>query len=459
MALSSRALRWKELNLSQATALLEANAGVYRYGARGQFYVATYGSNDPSEDDFDSTSDKLHKDRTASNPTLLGQRTSVIGQENWPMWGIYDGHEYVDRNPLSASTGNLTLFLSSRGFATSALLRQKLIPAVQYELLGVNPKWPIDISALQRASAPDPARANNAIKRAFTNLDAEIMDSAWKAVTTEAPPTDASVRAALDPATAGSCALLAIYDTARSTLRVACTGDSRAVLGRYDPAACKYTANPMSEDQTGFNNLEQERIYSEHPGERYIFEGHRFLGIGMIRAFGDHRLKWSELQIKEAQRKFRRGAPRPWYKTPPYMTAEPVVMETDVNTGPRGDFLVMASDGVWDHISSEDAIECVAQWIDWMKAGKPGTSTPKEASSNGPPVSWFDVKWKTTPEYFVVEDENAAVHLIKNAFGGSGRDLFCGVMTASPPSSRGCRDDVTVQIIFFGDTDFQPEPL
>jgi hypothetical protein len=68
--------------------------------------VATHGSNDPPEDDFDSTSDKLHKD-----PALLKQRTSVIGQENWPIWGIYDGHEYVDRNPLSAFTGNLTLFL------------------------------------------------------------------------------------------------------------------------------------------------------------------------------------------------------------------------------------------------------------------------------------------------------------------------------------------------------------
>ena len=74
--------------MSQATALLEANAGVYRYGARGQFHVATQGSNDPSEDDFDSTSDKLHKDQTASNPALLEQRTSVIGQEDWPMWGI-----------------------------------------------------------------------------------------------------------------------------------------------------------------------------------------------------------------------------------------------------------------------------------------------------------------------------------------------------------------------------------
>jgi pyruvate dehydrogenase phosphatase len=282
------------------------------------------------------------------------------------------------------------------------------------------------------------------------------MDSAWKAVAAEPRLAQASAMAALDPATAGSCALLSIYDTARSTLRVACTGDSRAVLGRYDPAAGEYTANPMSKDQTASNNLEQKRINSEHPGERYIFRDNRFLGYGMTRAFGDHRLKWSKLQVEEAKRKFWRGDPLLEYHTPPYMTAEPVIMETDVNTGPRGDFLVMASDGVWDHISSEDAIKCVAQWIDWMKTGKLATNTPKRVSSKAPPASLL---FQTKPEHFVVEDKNAAVHLIKNAFGGSRRDIFCDVMSKYPPVSRSFRDDVTVQIIFFGDTDFQPEPL
>jgi pyruvate dehydrogenase phosphatase len=284
------------------------------------------------------------------------------------------------------------------------------------------------------------------------------MDSAWKAVATGAPPADASVKDALDPATAGSCALVSIYDTARSTLRVACTGDSRAVLGRYDPVAGKYTARPMSKDQTGSNDLERERINSEHPGEKDIFDGDRLFGIAMTRAFGDHRLKWSKLQIEETQKKFRRGPPRWAYKTPPYMTAEPVITEIDVNTGPRGDFLVMASDGVWDHISSEDAVECVAQWINWMEAGKLVTSIPKGVSPT-PSVWGFGDVWKTKPEHFVVEDNNAAVHLIKNAFGGSGRDLFCRVMSEHPPDSRWVRDDATVQVIFFGDTDFQPEPL
>jgi pyruvate dehydrogenase phosphatase len=276
------------------------------------------------------------------------------------------------------------------------------------------------------------------------------MDSAWKVVATREPPLDASAKAALDPATAGSCALLSIYDTARSTLRVACTGDSRAVLGHYNPAAGEYTAKPMSKDQNGYNELEQKRIYSEHPGESHMFEDERFMSYGMTRAFGDHRAKWSKLQIEEAK-KFRRGFPQEDYETPPYMTAEPVIAETDVSTGLRGDFLIMASDGVWDHFSNEDAVKCVAQWINWMKTGKLVTNTPERVSPNTR-SPWVDPKWKTEPEHFVFEDKNAAVHLIKNAFGGSRRDLFCEVMSETPPDSRCLRDDATVQIIFFGDT-------
>ena len=45
----------------------------------------------------------------------------------------------------------------------------------------------------------------------------------------------------------------------------------------------------------------------------------------------------------------------------------------------------------------------------------------------------------------------SATHLVKNAFGGSRRGLFCGVMSTYPPISRYVRDDITVQVVFFGD--------
>jgi pyruvate dehydrogenase phosphatase len=69
--------------------------------------------------------------------------------------------------------------------------------------------------------------------------------------------------------------------------------------------------------------------------------------------------------------------------------------------------------------------------------------------------TWFDedekcMKWKVEPKHFVVEDENCGVHLAQNALGGKRRDLFAGVMSVQPPYSRNVRDDITVNVIFFG---------
>ncbi|KAH9469411.1 hypothetical protein Pst134EA_009925 [Puccinia striiformis f. sp. tritici] len=50
------------------------------------------------------------------------------------------------------------------------------------------------------------------------------------------PQQTASLQALL-PALSGSCALLAYIDTLRSKVHVACTGDSRAVMGVWDPKA------------------------------------------------------------------------------------------------------------------------------------------------------------------------------------------------------------------------------
>jgi pyruvate dehydrogenase phosphatase len=212
----------------------------------------------------------------------------------------------------------------------------------------------------------------------------------------------------------------------------------------------------MSRDQTGRNTEEATRIEATHPGEGEDIlnkENGRLLGIAVTRAFGDHRWKWSLDLIKRTQELYFGPAPRPKYLTPPYMTAEAVVESTKINTGGKGDFLIMASDGLWDHISSEHAVEAVSSWI----AERPGTiksNTAKAASASSASYTLKDgfAEWKVEPQDFVVEDENAATHLVKNAFGGARRDLFLTVMTSYPPVSRNVRDDVTVHVIFFGET-------
>lgn len=52
---------------------------------------------------------------------------------------------------------------------------------------------------------------------------------------------------------------------------------------------------------------------------------------------------------------------------------------------------------------------------------------------------------------FVVEDKNAATHLVRNAMGGKDRDMVSALLTLPSPYSRRYRDDLTVEVIFFGE--------
>merc|ERR1712034_98587 len=52
---------------------------------------------------------------------------------------------------------------------------------------------------------------------------------------------------------------------------------------------------------------------------------------------------------------------------------------------------------------------------------------------------------------FTVEDKNAATHLVRNALGGRDRDMVCALLTLPSPYSRRYRDDLTVEVIFFGE--------
>ncbi|KAH7112529.1 phosphatase 2C-like domain-containing protein, partial [Dendryphion nanum] len=335
------------------------------------------------------------------------------GDKLWNYWGVYDGHA---------------------GKSTANWLQWNLIPHVSASLSSLS------------ASSPSNIIMEN-IQRTFTNLDDHMMSRALHTANWQAPASAVAI-AALAPALSGSCALLSLFDPHTSTLRVACVGDSRAVLGRYSPSTRSYTAIPLSVDQTGFNESEVSRITAAHPDEESILDpkSGRLLGLAVTRAFGDHRWKWGNDIVSAMQSKFWGPGPRPNSKTPPYMDAEPVITETEVvRADPRdpyekSDFLIMASDGLWDRISSEHAVELVAQWRAKREEGNgsvrgtsaspstnpfltapqlpfptisPGTAEPGLTHDPSNPAAGLE--WSATPEYFSVEDENAAVCLVRNA--------------------------------------------
>ena len=88
----------------------------------------------------------------------------------------------------------------------------------------------------------------------------------------------------LATAHAGSCALVGFYESDTWLLRVALTGDSRAVLGRKVSRKGKktYEVHVLSQGQNAHNPAEEARMSALHPGEKIMDDG-RVLGWGVWR--------------------------------------------------------------------------------------------------------------------------------------------------------------------------------
>lgn len=404
----------KDQNQDQVTRILSQEAysvpvtdvtGVRRYDG------TQVPSNSPSEDRF------LHS-RFATPWDGSGSGS----QSPWVAWGVLDGHA---------------------GWQTAEVLENQLVPFVQRSL-----QRQVKSSLSRNGEHVPPELVQDALRQAFVDLD----DSIMKVVSNVSGDTDLLLQEKvkkLAPAWAGSCALLSVYDPITSTLHVACTGDSRAVLGQKRDG--KWEAIPLSVDQTGSNEDEIARIYREHPGEEDIVKDGRVLGMMVSRAFGDSRWKWPLDVQEDVKQRFDGPAPLPAPKynvqTPPYLTAEPVVTSIKIDPA-KPSFLILATDGLWDMLSSQQGVDLVGKWLE----SQPGKGN-NEATTRGP----FDfghfrkgVSWKFLEERTTTQDDNAAVHLARNALGGNHRELVAGRLAFSPPFSRRVRDDITVQVVFFG---------
>ncbi len=372
----------------------------------------------------------------------------------WAAWAVLDGHA---------------------GAATADVLSRALVPFVQRRLQEVFGES-VGETAVETA-ADETVAVERAIAQAFVDLDEDLMAAA-----TAAPASKASLATKIKtmlPAFCGSCALLALYDAATGRLHVACTGDSRAVLGRRRPQNGNngkddkdgkddngddgaWEAVPLSVDQTGFNADEVARLQAAHPGEEAtLVKDGRVLGLAVSRAFGDGRWKWPLAFQQDIKRRFYAPAPLalPQYdvRTPPYLTAEPVVTTTQLAAGQPA-FLILASDGLWDAVSSRQAVDLVGGWLDPAASASasppvPAATGETTAEEDGEAFDfghfWKGVSWRFLPSRTVVEDANAAVHLIRNRLGGNHGDMLGGRLAFDAPLARNLRDDVTVQVAFF----------
>ena len=417
------------LTPEQATQHLRRNEESYLVG-RGygvvRYDVVQLASNNPIEDD--------HAEKIIAYPPPPLSQDALTPISDWMFWGVFDGHS---------------------GWTTSAKLRQVLISFVAREL---NLTYKSALTSL-----PTPQSIEAAIKKGFLRLDHEIVHESIQKVQ-KANSRNAGAEL-LAPALSGSCALLSFYDSNSKLLRVACTGDSRAVLGRRG-ASGKWVATPLSEDLTGGTPSEIARLRAEHPGEDYVTRNGRILGgLEPSRAFGDASYKWSRDVQEMVKKRWFGRTPSQLLKTPPYVTAEPVVTTTKVEPE-KGDFVVMATDGLWEMLTNEEVVGLVGQWLEaqpkdsanpaissgrnsgssWTQSwlGKRQTDLPVEKSpkvgdgGDGQRAPIRQTQWSIQghDERFVVEDKNVATHLIRNALGGRDNDMVCALLTLPSPYSR-----------------------
>ncbi|XP_006654816.2 protein phosphatase 2C 51-like [Oryza brachyantha] len=161
--------------------------------------------------------------------------------------------------------------------------------------------------------APGDVRWKEAMVASFARVDGEVVGSA--ATASRVDDTEPSVFR-----TVGSTAVVAVVGHRR--IVVANCGDSRAVLSRGGVAL------PLSTDHKPDRPDELERV--EAAGGRVInWNGYRVLGVlATSRSIGDYYLK-------------------------PFVSAEPEVRVVERTS--KDEFLILASDGLWDVVSNEVA--------------------------------------------------------------------------------------------------------
>ncbi|KAL8720555.1 MAG: hypothetical protein Q9225_002601 [Loekoesia sp. 1 TL-2023] len=352
---------------------------------------------------------------------------------------------------------------TSSGHVTSSALGIVLPHYIVHEILSREEPWNRDHALKSFFRERSPKDIDQAVKDAFLHLDRDIMNVATEVITGSRPLARSMVE--LAGAESGSCALLAIYDVTTQLLRLACVGDSRAVLGRRNKKGT-WEAIPLSIDQIGYNKDEVARLRAEHPNEPQMIEDGRLLGLAVTRAFGDMRWKLSAQLQSLAQTRFFGRAPRPSLLSPPYLTAEPVITTTKI-TPENNDFLILASDGPWDHLSSEQAVELVGRWLaknnpehihqrnltidlSSLQGSDTATDYTRDQRTVPPPDCAIKGRRYTNMKYtdrknWIVEDENVGAHLARNALGGADEDLLHGLLAPGNVSGvRRMRDDMTI---------------
>lgn len=157
-------------------------------------------------------------------------------------------------------------------------------------------------------------------------------------------------------AAVGSCCLVGVV--CNGILYIANLGDSRAVLGRAVRATGEVLAIQLSaEHNVSIESVRQE-MHSMHPEDSNIVvlkhNVWRVKGLIQVsRSIGDVYLKKAEYNREPLYAKFRLREP---FKKP-ILSSDPSISVHELQ--PHDQFVIFASDGLWEHLSNQEAVDIV----------------------------------------------------------------------------------------------------
>lgn len=160
-------------------------------------------------------------------------------------------------------------------------------------------------------------------------------------------------------ASVGSCCLVGVVCS--GLLYIANAGDSRVVLGRLEKTVKQVKAVQLSIEHNASIESVREELRSLHPDDpQIVVLKHKVWRVkGLIqvsRSIGDAYLKRQEFNKEPLLAKFRLS--EPFHK--PILQAEPTILVQKLY--PEDQFLIFASDGLWEQLSSQEAVDIVQNY-------------------------------------------------------------------------------------------------
>lgn len=198
---------------------------------------------------------------------------------------------------------------------------------------------------LKRFAAEHASMSVDVIRKAY-----EATEEGFLGVVTKQWPVKPQIAAV------GSCCLVGVICGGR--LYIANVGDSRAVLGRAMNATGEVIALQLSaEHNVSIESVRQE-MRSLHPDDSHIVvlkhNVWRVKGLIQIsRSIGDIYLKKAEFNKEPLYTKYRLREPI----KRPILSGEPSITEHEIQ--PQDQFLIFASDGLWEQMSNQEAVDIV----------------------------------------------------------------------------------------------------